>query len=194
MFEQMCNSIVTIIKPDGRKFENIRANVQPTKIFIHDASLPIEEGDSISRNLPNGLNERYLVLDRGFHDTFHSIQAHYQIKVRKESAISTHQSSPIVCNLQGNNSRININSNDSSINITQVANEDLFKQIHNIIEKEIAEKETRSLYLQQLAELKQSVGSAPFLEKYQQFIATTANHMSILYPFIPALTKLLNIG
>lgn len=190
----MLTSIVTIIKPDGKKFENIPANVQPTKISIHDITIPIEEGDTITRDLPNGLNERYLVLDRGFHDAFHAIPARYLVEVRKESSIPRTQSAPVVYNLHGNNPRININSNDSSINITQVANEDLFKQIQNIIEKEIAEKETRSLYLQQLAELKQSVGSAPFLEKYQQFIATTANHMSILYPFIPALTKLLNIG
>jgi hypothetical protein len=191
MFEQFLTSKVTLIKPDGKKFENIPAQVQPTQISIHDITIPIEEGDTISRDLPNGLNERYLVLDRGFHDAFQAIPARYVTSVRKESAIPARQPSSNVYNFHGGNSRVNINSNDSSVNIIQMTNEELFKQIKKIIDEKIKEDETKSLYLHQLTELEHSVGSPTFLEKYRQFIATTADHISILYPFIPALTRLI---
>lgn len=81
------NDTVKLVKADGVQIENIKARVQPDMILIDDASLPIEEGDKIFRNLSNGLSESYLVLDRGFNERVHNIPAHYQIKVRKESAI-----------------------------------------------------------------------------------------------------------
>ncbi|GAF73410.1 unnamed protein product, partial [marine sediment metagenome] len=35
---------VSLVKQDGAQFDNIQASVQSGKIFIDDASLPIEEG------------------------------------------------------------------------------------------------------------------------------------------------------
>ena len=69
--------IVALVKQDRRRFEQIPADVQSKTIFIDDASLPIEEGDIIERQLPNGLLERYEVADRGFWDD------HYQVKVKR---------------------------------------------------------------------------------------------------------------
>ena len=147
----------------------------------------------ISRNLPNGLVERYLVLDRGFFDTFHGIGAHYQVKVRKESSIQNTQNPPIVYNLHGSNPKVNINSQDSSINITHITNENGFEQLKKAIEENIAELKTREVYLKNLEDLQESVGSNSFLEKYQRFISTTADHISIIAPFIPFLTQLIKI-
>jgi hypothetical protein len=86
-FESMTDT-VSLIKKDGRRFDNILADVQPKTIFIDDASLPIEEGDRITRKLPNNLTESYLVLDRGYYASSGSIQAHYQVKVRKETTVT----------------------------------------------------------------------------------------------------------
>jgi hypothetical protein len=87
---------VNLVKPNGDRIEDIAANVQPSMIFIWDGSLPIEEGDKITRVLPNGLPESYLVLDRGFYAKRGSFPDHYQIKVRKESsiAVSREQAQP----------------------------------------------------------------------------------------------------
>lgn len=83
LFDKLMKDVVTLVKPDGRRFENIKAKVQPEIIFIHDETLPLEEDDRIYRLLPNGLQEEYLVLDRGFHQKFHDIPGGYQAKVRK---------------------------------------------------------------------------------------------------------------
>ena len=79
------NDIVKLRKQNGETYEDIKADVQPKqkKIFIDDASLPIEEGDIIERILPNSLIEQYKVIDRGFYNDFCGISAHYQVSVKK---------------------------------------------------------------------------------------------------------------
>jgi hypothetical protein len=42
-----------------------------------------------------------------------------------------------------------------------------------------------------LNELEAAKGSGNFLEKYQGFISAVANHITIVAPFIPALTQML---
>jgi len=85
----MLTDVVSLIKANGQRYDNIKASVQPKMIFINDSALPIEEGDKIVRELPNGLIESYIVLDRGFYQKFGGIAAHYQVKVQKETAISS---------------------------------------------------------------------------------------------------------
>jgi hypothetical protein len=76
---------VVLRKKNGERHE-FRANVQPTKIMTDQANLRVEEGDFIERALPNGMLETYFVTDRRFYASFQGIPAHYQMKVRKESA------------------------------------------------------------------------------------------------------------
>lgn len=82
-FDDLMRDIISIVKSDGRIFENVKANVQPKLITIHDETLPLEEDDRIYRSLPNGLIEEYLVLDRGFHQKFYDIPGGYQAKVQR---------------------------------------------------------------------------------------------------------------
>lgn len=74
---------VTLPKPDGRRFPNIRASVQADKIFIDDANLPIEEGDFSERSLPSGHVETYQVTDRGFVKGMGNYPSHYQSAISK---------------------------------------------------------------------------------------------------------------
>ncbi len=75
---------VTLIKPDGQRFPNIRASVQTNKIFTdYDPKFFIEEGDIFERTLPNGPPESYLVTDRGFWAGSGGIPSRYQSKVQK---------------------------------------------------------------------------------------------------------------
>src|SRR2546425_12187666 len=79
---------VILRKKNGERYE-FKANVQPTQITTDQAKLPVEEGDFIERALPNGNLETYLVMDRGFYSRFGGVPDHYQMKVRKESAIDS---------------------------------------------------------------------------------------------------------
>jgi hypothetical protein len=46
--------------------------------------------------------------------------------------------------------------------------------------------------LEKLAVLEAAQGSPSFPHRYSEFISTAANHMTLLAPFIPALTEILS--
>ena len=190
-FSSMCNDVVTLIKQDGTVIEKIKANVQPNMIFIYDEKLPLEENDKIYRPLPNGLVEKYEVLDRGFYSAIGGIQAHYQAKVRKEGSIKNEQYHQItnIYNLNGPQSRLNISSTDNSVNLLQ-QNAELFDDIIKALET-ITEEKIKNESIRIVNEMKENIGNPTFKEKYQSFISTLANYVTIIGPFLPALTALL---
>lgn len=186
------NDVVTLLKKNGQRIENIKAHVQPKIIFITDTSVPIEEDDYILRTLPNGLEERFLVVDRGFYSKRGSFNAHYQVKVKKESSPAiVKPTGKVIYNIHGPNARININSQDSSININNVTEEKLFEDLKQIVSTKISNKDEKSEIIFAIESLEKSIGTNNYLSKYQKFIALVANHMAIITPFIPALTQLI---
>lgn len=108
VLHNIMNDKVNLIKSNGQKYENIPANVQPSIIFIDDATIPIEEEDKLIRVLPNNLQEVYRVLDRGFYSDFGGFKAHYQVKVKKENAIDLGNRATNVNNFYGNVSNTQI--------------------------------------------------------------------------------------
>lgn len=116
MFDFFMNDEVTLIKSNSEKYEKISADVQGNLIFIDDLSLPIEEGDKLIRIIPNGLNETYVVIDRGLYSGMAGIEGHYEVKVRKESMHSANNKPTNINNFYGNisNSQIQQNVNNSS--------------------------------------------------------------------------------
>jgi hypothetical protein len=185
---------VTLIKVDGEEIPNITALVQPDKITLEDGSLRVEEGDTIRRTLRNGFVEEYVVLDRGYYSGSHLTYAHYQAKVRKKTAI-THPA-PISNNyhVTGENSRINIGSTDNSSNIVNSAGDaELFAGLRKAIENHVEDEKQRALILARIADMEATQKTPDFTAKYQAFIQQAANHMTIVTPFIPALTQLLPI-
>jgi hypothetical protein len=164
-FRDFVTDNVSLIKADGRRWDDIAASVQTQKIFIEDAQLPIEEGDIIERRLPNSLTERYMVLDRGFHGTWQGLPAHYQIEVRKETAIPRQRSRSIVYNVTGANARLNIGSVDSSTNVVNVAPAELFTQLRRTIEEGVLVEQERNELLARLADLQSTQGTPSYLER-----------------------------
>ena len=87
--------------------------------------------------------------------------------------------------------RVNLSSTDNSINISDVSFEKFFDDISVALENGIPNKENLELLLKELNELKASVNTPQYRQKYNGFIQAAANHMTILAPFIPALSKLM---
>lgn len=63
IFSNFPTEKVKIIKQDLSVIDGVDALVQSTKVFIHDGSINIEEGDIIERMLPSGAKEQFLVVD-----------------------------------------------------------------------------------------------------------------------------------
>ena len=192
MFEAFLNDVVVLVKKDGTRYENIRASVEPKSILIPDASLPIEEGDRILRILPNKLQETYIVLDRGFQSEFGGIAAHYDAKVQKETKLTKPSLGTTIYNVHGAHARININSQDSSINIVNVNTKELFSTIRDTIKSTVSDTIRSKALLECVDTLESTQGKSGFIQAYQNFIQTAANHITIIAPFLPALTQLLS--
>lgn len=94
-----------------------------------------------------------------------------------------------IYNLSGNNSRVYHNSQDYSTNNVSSENKELFRQLREEISNRIEENGQLLLLL---SEMEQAVDKPSYVEKYKSFIANAANHMTVITPFIPALTSLLS--
>ena len=124
LFGRFAKQLVTLIKEEGQRFENVKAGVQQQSILIPDTKIPIEAGDRITHALPSGLIDEYLVTDPGFSSGMPPhIPAHYTVKFEKLTAARRAPpagGSSIVYNLR-DNARVSINSVDSSTNIINVS-------------------------------------------------------------------------
>jgi hypothetical protein len=181
--------LVDIIKQDASTISNVEALVQPKTIFIDIATLNIEEGDIIERKLPNGNTEQYRVLDRGFHKGMLDIPDHYQIKVEKLSTLK-YKSRPYTVNNYniGEAGKININSVDNSMNVDLSLNDRALFETLLVLAQKV---ENSQEIMAKVNSMRDSVGKSSFLQKYNDFIQSAANHMTLFAPFIPALTQFL---
>jgi hypothetical protein len=184
-------SRLSLVKQDGTRINDINAHVQPTMIFIDDAALPIEEGDRFLRRWPNGLAERYLVLDRGYWDG-PGMRPHYQVKVRKETGISVERQAATIYNVRDANPRVSVNSLDASVNVVTAAATSVFKQIKHAITDNVPDDGRRAELLRHVEDLEHAQDMPSFLERYKALVAAAADHLTLLSPFLPALTQMLH--
>ena len=187
---------VTLVKSDGQRFESIRASVQPGKIFTQDPSIPIEEGDRFERTLPSGITEAFIVTDAGFYQGIGGIPSHYQSSVRKITAASSSATSgrsprSQVFNLTGPNPRVNIDSSDASTNVVIGDYATLFSNLRDAVTSSSLDEGTVRSIVQQVDAMESAVGTKTFTERYKEFIEVAADHMTLIGPFLPALTNLL---
>ena len=192
-FDEFMNDRVTLVKMNGQRFENLPASVQSKKIFTQDATVPIEDGDKFERKLPSGIVEVFVVLDAGFHQEFQGLPGHYQSNIEKITARpkppTTQQ---VVYNLIGPNARVNIQSKDSSTNILNVEPADLFQNLRTTINDSITDSELATRLVGHVDTMEAAVGTQDFSERYKEFIGSAANHMTLVGPFLPAMTQFLS--
>lgn len=102
------------------------------------------------------------------------------------------QSVTTIYNVKGDNARFNTNSTDNSVNIVTTTPEDFFTDLRGKIESEIPEGEDRKKIVGLLTALQASHGEPSFAQRYTDFMAAAANHITVIAPFIPALTEMLH--
>jgi len=181
---------VKLLKKNGEVYENIEALVESKKIFIDDATVPVEEEDIIERTLPTGSKEQFVVIDRGFYKGMFGIPDHYQIKVEKVSTYRKPVPGNITqtYNIHNESGKINIHSIDNSVNYTLSENDE---QLFETLKQLAASLKNRDEIISSIEEMRTAVGKPTFSQKYNAFIQSVANHMTIFSPFIPALTSFL---
>ena len=126
---------VTLAKADGTVVKDqVPAFVTEDMIFTGDKDLPVQIGDYLLRELPNGLVEKYEVKNPKYYDARYNLDAHFQIDVVRvgtpQAQAAVGQS--ITNHFTGPNSRVNINSTDNSLNVSADFQSE---QLHDFIEQ-----------------------------------------------------------
>ena len=122
------------------------------------------------------------------HQMFYVV-GRYKSHMESMNKQTSTQPQHITYNVSGSNARVNINSADSSVNITTQVSE-VFAQLRSGI-SQIHDASIRDDLARIATELEASHGTRGFLQKYREFISAAADHMSVLGPVLPALTGLL---
>jgi len=128
MSNNLFSDLVSVVKMNGERFDDVEAVVDAEKILIHDGTLPIVEGDKILRILPNGISETYLILHSQYWSTpdSSSMQDYYELDVQKENVIDRAKPSQQIIGtlIQGNMSGGNVQSvGFSNAPISQIVND-----------------------------------------------------------------------
>jgi hypothetical protein len=122
MLDHLLNDRVTLVKSDGEvRRSDIPSLVSRGSIQIHDSTIPIEVGDHLLRELPNGLVEDYVVDDPVLQAGIGSVKPFYIVHVSRSNRPAAQANvaiQNITNNFHGSNSRVNINSTDQSTNLS----------------------------------------------------------------------------
>jgi hypothetical protein len=133
-----------------------------------------------------------------FRAQVHGLSNYVQILCSKSSpkakaANTSVPPQPLVTNvyhLSGPNARVNVQSTDQSVNQV-VTSEQLFETLRETIQSGIPKQQQPEI-LARLDALERAQNDKSFGVRYTEFITAAANHMTILAPFIPALSELLH--
>lgn len=86
--QRLLKDAVFIVKPTGQKLGPYKAAVSPASITIMERSIDVDEGDHVSREIPSGKEELYLILSVDYSHGLHSIPPSYTLRVRKTTTLS----------------------------------------------------------------------------------------------------------
>lgn len=114
-------------------------------------------------------------------------------KREEEKNRSNQPASTVIYNLNGANARVNNNSNDHSTNVVNTSPSDLFDEIKKVLKDNLKdESEVRDLRIL-VNEMENTQETPKFNEVYTRFITSAANHMTLLAPFLPALSQMIRV-
>lgn len=186
MFEHL-KSDLKIVSPDGTIRSVERGLVDSKQIIIENTKAVILVGDEIRRTLPNGMEETFEVLDPVCFPG--PTLPHYEVRFRRKGTFPSGAGGNYEIYVSGPNARVNVNSHDQSHNT--VITDNAFVKLRSKITTDVSDAEERSLLLAAIDDMQSHVKDrSAFATAYQRFIASAANHMTLIAPFLPAITNL----
>ncbi len=179
---------IDIVAPDGAVRCHVFGYYSGSQFIIDDMKADVRPGDEIRRMLPNGNEEAFTVLDPKCFKAG-AFGPHYQVKIDRSGIYPRHTGGNYNVHVSGSNSRVNIGSTDRSTNT--VVNGDIFNQLRKALNDGIGDESEREKLTNLVNNVEAARDRKGFTAGYQALIASAANHMTILAPFLPALTELL---
>jgi hypothetical protein len=188
-WKELCESDeIDIVAPDGTVRCRVIGYYSGTEFIIEDMTADVRPGDEIRRMLPNGREEAFVVQDPKYYGGG-PFGPHYQVKIRRGGVYPKHTGGNYTIHVSGSNSRVNIDSTDRSINT--VVGGDVFNQLRKALDDGIGDEGDREKLKNLVNQVEAARDQKSFTASYQALIASAANHMTIIAPFLPGLTELL---
>lgn len=193
MFDSFPQSEIDVVGSDGIVRARTRAILDSKTATIPDVSILIEAGDEIRRRIPSGAEEAFEVIDPVYHGDFHGIPAHYSVKIKRKGSFPQGKGGNYNFYVSGPNARVNFQSHDQSTNVA--LDRSKFQALREAIQANVTDAAERESLSALTRELEHSAGNKEQYTKiYQKFIASAANHITIIAPFLPAITDFLGHG
>jgi hypothetical protein len=187
MFDHL-KSDLKIVSPDGTVRSIERGLVDSKQIIIENTKAIILVGDEIRRTLPSGMEETFEVLDPVCFPG--PTLPHYEVRYKRKGMFPSGTGGNYKIHVSGPNARVNVNSYDHSHNV--VIAENAFVELRNKINSDVLNAEDRDRLLTAIEDMqKHRNDRAGFSMAYQKFIASAADHMTLIAPFLPAITQFL---
>lgn len=177
--------LVTLQKVDGTTL-SIKAEIQDKLIFIEDTNTPVEVDDVIQRKRSNGIIDRYIITNVDIHEGGHL--AHIELRYINEKQINR-TSFGSIHNITADKVYIQSTDNSSSI-ITTIGNAEESK-FNELLEVVSALSKDASIMKELVLEMRLTAHTPEFTDKYKEFMANAANHITVLAPFMPWLASLI---
>jgi hypothetical protein len=186
MLKGFLNSQVDLVKKDGTIVNNIPASVQSNRIFIEDTSVAIEDGDMLINPLPNGVVDRFEVVDHGFKPAFSGFPAHYQVHVKKSGKLEK-QNTVINHYNMGANSRVNHHSIDQSTNVLNMQQNKIFDQMKSLADENL-EKIIADQVKTKIDELQSAKEKKGFLQTSKEILGLAGDSLEFVTKLLPLVT------
>lgn len=117
--------------------------------------------------------------------------SNYKAKLQATMTTSPPQPINITYNVSGTNTRVNIDSVDSSVNIVNTEATQFFSELRNLLDK-VENTDERERIARSINSMEATAGTKDFITNYQQFMSFISNHITVFSPLLPALAKLLS--
>lgn len=91
--------------------------------------------------------------------------------------------------LTGANSRVNINSHDSSSNVAMSAPEEVFAELRRLVQAHAGDSTRQTQILAVVQEMEEAKGTRRFLDTYTRFTGVVADHIQVYAPLLPFLAE-----
>ena len=179
---------IDVVSPEGQVRCRVKGYYSGSQFVIDDMKADIRPGDEIRRVLPNGNEEAFFVEDPKYYDGHFG--KHYQVEISRRGVFPAHTGGNYHINVSGVNARVNIGSQDASVNI--INNGELFENIRTALSQAVEKGAQLDILNATISEMEGAKTHPKFLAAYQKFIASAADHMTVLAPFLPALAGMLS--
>lgn len=188
MFDSFPKSKFDIVSSSGVLRGQIDAIVTGKEIIVPDENVMIKAGDEMRRQLPNGADETYEVVDPKFVQETFGIPGHFQVEVQKKGLFPHRSGGNYTISVNGPNSRVNIGSTDNSTNVN--VDQSVISKVRQAVRDSVEDNQEREALLTALDEMETAKDASSLGAAYQKLIASASNHMTVIAPFLPALGQM----